>query len=119
MFIDSVVLKAEAGRGGHGSIAFRREKHVPKGGPSGGSGGKGGDIVVFCDPQAATLLDLRYRKQYKAKRGDEVVSKIYKELFDTLLEGLALERAIEGKPYISERFNSRFITGQEDIFALW
>ncbi len=70
MFIDSVVLTAEAGRGGHGSIAFRREKHVPKGGPSGGSGGKGGDIVVFCDPQAATLLDLRYRKQYKAKRGD-------------------------------------------------
>lgn len=70
MFIDSVVLNAEAGRGGHGSIAFRREKHVPKGGPSGGSGGKGGDIVVLCDPQAATLLDLRYRRQYRARRGD-------------------------------------------------
>jgi len=69
MFIDSVVVKGTAGAGGHGMIAFRREKHVPKGGPSGGNGGKGGDVVVLCDAQLATLLDLRYRKHYKAKRG--------------------------------------------------
>lgn len=70
MFIDSVVVAAAAGTGGHGMIAFRREKHVPKGGPSGGDGGRGGDVIVVCDPQASTLLDLRYRRHYKAGRGD-------------------------------------------------
>lgn len=69
MFVDSVVVKGTAGNGGHGMIAFRREKHVPKGGPSGGNGGKGGDVIVQCDTQLMTLLDLRYRKHYKAKRG--------------------------------------------------
>jgi GTP-binding protein len=69
MFVDSVVVEAAAGGGGHGMIAFRREKHVPKGGPSGGNGGKGGDVVVVCDPQMDTLLDLRYRKHYRAPRG--------------------------------------------------
>lgn len=69
MFIDSVVVAAAAGTGGHGMIAFRREKHVPKGGPSGGDGGRGGDVIVVCDPQAHTLLDLRYRRHYKAGRG--------------------------------------------------
>jgi GTPase len=69
MFVDSVVVEAQAGAGGHGMIAFRREKHVPKGGPSGGDGGRGGDISVLCDPQANTLLDLRYRRHYKAGRG--------------------------------------------------
>jgi len=69
MFVDSVVVRGTAGDGGHGMIAFRREKHVPKGGPSGGNGGKGGDVIVRCDTQLSTLLDLRYRKHYKAKRG--------------------------------------------------
>jgi GTP-binding protein len=69
MFVDSVVVEAAAGSGGHGMIAFRREKHVPKGGPSGGDGGKGGDVVVLCDDQLDTLIDLRYRRHYRATRG--------------------------------------------------
>ena len=70
MFVDSVVVSAEAGSGGHGMIAFRREKHVPKGGPSGGNGGRGGDIIVVCNDHLRTLLDLRYRRHYRAGRGD-------------------------------------------------
>jgi GTP-binding protein len=70
MFVYSVVVSAEAGTGGHGMIAFRREKHVPKGGPSGGNGGRGGDIIVVCNDHLRTLLDLRYRRHYRAGRGD-------------------------------------------------
>src|ERR687892_256878 len=50
MFSDRAAVHVEAGRGGHGALSFRREKHVPKGGPDGGDGGKGGDVVVVADP---------------------------------------------------------------------
>lgn len=56
---------------------------------------------------------------YKGKRGDQDTSKYFKGLFDILLDGLAFERGITGVPFVVERFNSRYITGQEDIFALW
>jgi len=56
---------------------------------------------------------------YKGKRGDRDTSTFFLEQFKVLLEGLALQRGIEGQPYIVERFNSRYITGQEDVFALW
>ncbi len=58
-------------------------------------------------------------KIYKGKRGDKDGADFFKGLFDEMLEGLALGKAVEGKPYIVERFNSRYITGQEDAFALW
>ncbi len=56
---------------------------------------------------------------YKGKRGDTAGVTFFKELFTELIEGMALGKAVEGKPYIVERFNSRYITGQEDAFALW
>lgn len=68
-FVDEVTVRVKAGDGGNGCLAFRREKHVPLGGPAGGDGGRGGDVVLVADPGLWTLLDLRYRKQYKAKRG--------------------------------------------------
>lgn len=69
-FIDEVKIKVKAGDGGRGCVSFRREKFVPRGGPDGGNGGDGGDVVMQADHQLTTLLDLRYQKQYKAGRGE-------------------------------------------------
>jgi len=68
-FVDYVKIKAISGRGGDGIIAFRREKFVPKGGPAGGNGGRGGSIILKVDVQLHTLQDIRYHRIYKAKRG--------------------------------------------------
>jgi GTPase len=69
MFIDRAVIEIEAGTGGSGAEAFRRESGVPRGGPAGGDGGRGGDIVLEADPQLTTLLDYSYRRHYRAERG--------------------------------------------------
>jgi GTP-binding protein len=69
MFIDEVRIQVKAGDGGNGCMAFRREKYVPKGGPSGGDGGRGGDVVMVSDPHANTLLKYRYNPEHKAERG--------------------------------------------------
>src|SRR5436189_1419944 len=69
MFIDRAVVHITAGPGGAGASSFRREKFVPKGGPDGGDGGTGGSVFVRADSNLATLLDYRYRTQWKAERG--------------------------------------------------
>jgi GTP-binding protein len=69
MFIDRVDIEIEAGSGGNGCVSFRREKHVPRGGPDGGDGGDGGDVIIRVNPQMRTLLDLRYRSRYRAGNG--------------------------------------------------
>ena len=70
MFIDRVVVRVEAGTGGSGASSFRREKFVPMGGPDGGDGGRGGDIIVRADDNLATLLDYTYRDSWTAERGE-------------------------------------------------
>ena len=69
MFIDEVLMEVEAGRGGDGCMAFRREKFVPMGGPNGGNGGKGADIIFKADEGLKTLIDLRYLKNVKGEPG--------------------------------------------------
>ncbi len=68
-FVDYVKIKVIPGKGGDGIIAFRREKFVPKGGPAGGNGGRGGSIILKVDTQLHTLQDIRYHRIYKATRG--------------------------------------------------
>jgi GTPase len=69
MFIDNAKIFIKGGDGGSGCVAFRREKFVPKGGPSGGDGGRGGDIIIVADKYIHTLLDYKYQKHYAADRG--------------------------------------------------
>ncbi|HEX4773174.1 MAG TPA: GTPase ObgE [Bryobacteraceae bacterium] len=69
MFIDDVVISVKAGDGGNGCLAFRREKFVPRGGPSGGDGGRGGDVILVASPHHNTLLHFRYNPEHSAERG--------------------------------------------------
>ena len=69
MFIDYTTIELHAGNGGAGCVSFRREKYIPKGGPNGGDGGRGGNIIVIGDDNLNTLQDIRYSKVYKAKNG--------------------------------------------------
>ena len=74
-FIDEVVIRVRGGDGGNGAVAFRREKFVPKGGPSGGDGGDGASVVLVVDGGLSTLLDFRYKSEFDAPRGQNGANK--------------------------------------------
>ena len=69
MFIDKAKIFVAGGHGGNGIVAFRREKYVPFGGPSGGNGGNGGSVIFKVDKGLRTLVDLQYQRKYSAERG--------------------------------------------------
>ena len=75
MFIDQANIYVKAGDGGNGMVAFRREKYVPDGGPAGGDGGNGGDVVFVVDEGLHTLMDFRYNRHFKADKGQNGMSK--------------------------------------------
>src|SRR5687767_13406662 len=70
-FIDEARIKVRGGDGGNGAVAWRREKFVPKGGPAGGDGGNGGSVLLVVDEGLSTLLDFRYRTEYKGPAGEK------------------------------------------------
>ena len=70
-FIDEAIIHVKAGDGGNGSAAFRREDGVPRGGPSGGDGGDGGNVILVADSHLSSLLDFKYKRHYKADRGED------------------------------------------------
>ena len=69
MFVDYTKVELHAGKGGSGCVSFRREKYIPKGGPDGGNGGRGGNIIIKADSNLHTLQDIRYSRIYRAKKG--------------------------------------------------
>lgn len=70
-FVDEAVIKVEAGRGGSGCVSFRREKYIPKGGPDGGDGGDGGHVTLLANDELNTLVDFRYKRNFKAQSGQQ------------------------------------------------
>lgn len=102
MFLDKVKIECKAGNGGNGVVAFRREKYVPNGGPSGGDGGKGGDIIFKVSKDMDNLIDFRFKKKFKAGNGEDgsannKYGKNGQDLIIYVPKGTVVKNAITGK----------------------
>ena len=75
MFVDRAKIYIKSGKGGDGAVTFRREPFVPEGGPDGGDGGKGGDVIFMADSSLRTLMDFRYKRKYQAENGQNGMKK--------------------------------------------
>ena len=102
IFLDKAKIKIESGRGGNGTVAWRREKYVDKGGPAGGDGGNGGDVYFVGDEDLSTLLDFKYKSIFKAENGDNgriknQIGKCGKDLYIKIPVGTVIKDAKTGK----------------------
>lgn len=131
MFVDEVDINVKSGEGGNGLVAFRQEKFMPRGGPAGGDGGKGGDVILQADVRLTTLLDYRYSRNYKAEpgnnggrndmtgaNGSNLVLKVPvgTQIYDADTGELVLDMTADGEEFIiakggrGGRGNARFAT---------
>ncbi len=131
MFVDEVSISVKSGDGGNGLVAFRREKFMPRGGPAGGDGGKGGDVFLLADGRLTTLIDFRYKHKYKAGNGvnggnsdmtgagaDDLTLKVPlgTQVFDADTGDLIVDLAVDGEQFLiakagrGGRGNARFAT---------
>ena len=118
MFIDQVTITVQAGDGGNGCCSFRREKHIPLGGPDGGDGGKGGNVVLETDRNLTTLIDLRYQKMYQAEngtagRGQQMTGKSGKNLIIRLPPGTLVKDVDSGELLVDlNQSDQQFISAE-------
>ena len=91
MFIDKAKIFIKAGNGGNGSIAFHREKYVAAGGPDGGDGGRGGNVVFRVDLGLTTLMDFRYKRKYVAESGQAGMKNKMMSMSVTISEGINIK----------------------------
>ena len=111
MFIDRARVFVKAGDGGDGMSSFRREKYVPNGGPSGGDGGKGADVIFKADKNINTLVDFRYKRQFKAPAGgngessNQAWSSVLNHLSFLFLWGQSLKRNENGQSFPATSVN--------------
>lgn len=104
MLVDSVEITVKAGKGGDGAVSWRREKHVPKGGPDGGDGGRGGNVILITDNNVDTLTNFRYRKVFQAEEGERGKSKKM-----TGRGGRDLELAVPPGTIVSDSENGKIL----------
>ncbi len=102
MFIDKVSIIVKAGDGGDGAVSFRREKYIPNGGPNGGDGGKGGDVILKVKDNISTLLDFRFNKHFRAENGQKgdinnMAGKRGKDLYVYVPRGTLVRDEVTGK----------------------
>ena len=114
MFIDFTEVELIAGNGGRGSVHFRREKFLPKGGPDGGDGGRGGHILFSADSNLHTLQDIRYHKRYKAHDGGAGGSSQPKKLEQNFEDPPGTRSAFERNAVF--RIPFEFFRGLEGVF---
>ena len=86
MFVDRAKIFIKSGKGGDGAVTFRREPFVPEGGPDGGDGGRGGDVIFQADRNLRTLMDFKYKKKYEAENGQNGMKKKLSVCFCTNAE---------------------------------
>ena len=117
MFVDIAKIKIKAGNGGNGAVSFRREKYVAAGGPDGGDGGRGGNIVFEVDDNLSTLADFRYKRKYTApngedgsggrkngRRGEDLIIKVPRGTIIREAEsGAVMADMSDGKPFIAAK----------------
>ena len=108
MFVDIAKITVTAGKGGNGAVAFHREKYVASGGPDGGDGGRGGNIVFVVDNSLATLSDFRYKRKYKAEngkdgRGNKCNGKRGQDLYIKVPKGTIIHQGPEGHHHPGSR----------------
>ncbi|MDI9470055.1 MAG: GTPase ObgE [Bacillota bacterium] len=118
MFIDRATIEVAAGKGGDGAVSFRAEKYVPYGGPDGGDGGKGGDVILLADQRLVTLQDFRYRRSYQAEHGErggkkKMAGKAGSDLVIRVPVGCLVHDAADGR-----LIADMTVDGQSQIVAL-
>ena len=114
MFLDKVKIECKAGNGGNGVVAFRREKYVPNGGPNGGDGGKGGDIIFKVSKNMDNLGDFRFKKKFKADNGEDgsgnnKIGRNGQDLYIYVPKGTVVRNALNNKVIADLVGDDRFV----------